>query len=393
MLKSGVISPSDSPWASPVVLVRKKDGSIRFCVDYRKLNVITLKDAYPLPNIEDAVNTLSGAKYFCTLDLASGYWQVELTDEAKRKSAFVTREGLFEWNVMPFGLSNAPATFERLMELVLRGMTWKQCVVYIDDVIVFGETFDVTHDRLRKVFTRLRDAHLRLKPKKCHLFKDSTLYLGYLVSQRGIEPDPVKVESIRTWNPPCNLNGLRRFLGTCSYHRKFIPNFAHIAEPLIQLTRQRKNPTFVWGEPQQAAFEALRTALITEPVLSHPQRDGQFILDTDASAYAIGAVLYQVQDGDEKVISYASKTLTDTQRNYCTTKRELLAVVRMVKYFRHYLWGAPFTIRTDHASLSWLLRFKDADGMLARWLAELASFQFTIQYREGKNHLNADGLS
>ena len=193
MLSAGVIQPSDSPWASPVVLVRKKDGSVRFCIDYRKLNNITSKDAYPLPNIEDAVNTLCGAQYFCTLDLASGYWQVELTEDAKRKSAFVTREGLFEFNVMPFGLSNAPATFERLMELVLRGMTWRQCVVYIDDVIVFGTTFEETHNRLINVFDRLRQAHLKLKPKKCFLFKDSTLYLGYQVSSRGVEPDPAKI--------------------------------------------------------------------------------------------------------------------------------------------------------------------------------------------------------
>ena len=393
MLSSGVITPSDSPWASPVVLIRKKDGSIRFCVDYRKLNNITQKDAYPLPNIEDAVNTLCGAKFFCTLDLASGYWQVELSEEAKRKSAFVTREGLFEFNVMPFGLSNAPATFERLMELVLKGMTWKQCVVYIDDVIVFGTSFEETHNRLINVFDRLRQSRLKLKPKKCHLFKDSTLYLGYQVSAKGIEPDPAKLEAIRTWSPPCNLKGLRSFLGTCSYHRKFIPNFAHIAEPLIQLTRKRKYPTFVWEEPQQNAFLTLRNALMTEPVLSHPQPDGEFILDTDASNYAIGGALYQIQDNEERVIFYASKTLTDSQRNYCTTKRELLAVVRMVKYFRHYLWGVPFTIRTDHASLAWLLRFKDADGMLARWLAELALFQFTITYRNGDKHLNADGLS
>ena len=393
MLKSGVITESDSPWASPVVLVRKKDGSVRFCIDYRKLNNVTLKDAYPLPNIEDAVNTLCGAKYFCTLDLASGYWQVELTEDAKRKSAFVTREGLFEFNVMPFGLSNAPATFERLMELVLRGMTWRQCVVYIDDVIVFGTSFDETHGRLTRVFDRLRQAHLKLKAKKCFLFKDSTLYLGYMVSSRGIEPDPAKIEAIRTWNPPCNLKGLRAFLGMCSYHRKFIPNFAHIAEPLILMTRKRKNPVFVWGEDQQSAFEHLRNSLMTEPVLSHPTKDGKFVLDTDASNHAIGGALYQIQDGEERVISYASKTLTDSQRNYCTTKRELLAVVRMIKYFRHYLWGAPFTIRTDHASLAWLLRFKDADGMLARWLAELALFQFTIMYRSGDKHLNADGLS
>ncbi len=229
MLSAGIITPSDSPWASPIVLVRKKDGSVRFCVDYRKLNAVTVKDAYPLPNIEDAVNTLAGAKYFCTLDLASGYWQVEMSEEAKQKTAFVTREGLFQFNVMPFGLSNAPATFERLMELVLKGMTWRQCVVYIDDIIVFGETFKETHERLQSVFGRLRQAHLRLKPKKCFLFKPSTLYLGYVVSAEGVKPDPNKVEALRTWHRPCDIKGLRAFLGMASYHRKFITNFSEIA--------------------------------------------------------------------------------------------------------------------------------------------------------------------
>ena len=391
MLSAGIITPSDSPWASPIVLVRKKDGSVRFCVDYRKLNAVTVKDAYPLPNIEDAVNTLAGAKYFCTLDLASGYWQVEMSEEAKQKTAFVTREGLFQFNVMPFGLSNAPATFERLMELVLKGMTWRQCVVYIDDIIVFGETFKETHERLQSVFGRLRQAHLRLKPKKCFLFKPSTLYLGYVVSAEGVKPDPNKVEALRTWHRPCDIKGLRAFLGMASYHRKFIRNFSEIAEPLINLTR-RKNP-WLWEGPQQVAFETLRTALMTEPVLAHPLRDGEFILDTDASAHSLGGALYQMQSGEERLIGYASKTLSGAQKNYCTTKRELLAVVRMVKQFRHYLWGTKFTIRTDHASLTWLLRFKDADGMLARWIAELALYQLTVSYREGKNHLNADGLS
>ena len=391
MLSAGVIAPSESPWASPVVIVRKKDGSVRFCVDYRRLNAVTVKDAYPLPNIEDAVNTLSGAQYFCTLDLASGYWQVELSEEAKQKTAFVTREGLFQFNVMPFGLSNAPATFERLMELVLKGMTWRQCVVYIDDIIVFGKTFEETHTRLQAVFDRLRQARLRLKPKKCFLFKPSTLYLGYVVSSEGVKPDPNKVESLRTWHRPCDLKGLRAFLGMASYHRKFIRNFAEVAEPLINLTR-RKTP-WSWEDPQQQAFDILRTALMTEPVLAHPTREGEFILDTDASAHSLGGALYQVQGGEERLIGYASKTLSGAQKNYCTTKRELLAVVRMVKQFRHYLWGTRFTVRTDHASLTWLLRFKDADGMLARWIAELAPYQITVSYREGKNHLNADGLS
>ena len=391
MLKAGVIEPSDSPWSSPVVLVKKKDGSIRFCVDYRQLNNVTRKDAYPLPNIEDALSVLAGAKYFCTLDLASGYWQVELSEDAKQKSAFCTRKGLYQFNVMPFGLSNAPATFERLMELCLKGLCWRQCVVYIDDIIVFGKTFHDCHARLENVFSRLRSTNLKLKPKKCHLFKPSTIYLGNKISEDGIEPDPTKVEAARTWSPPCTLKGVRSFLGFASYHRRFIPKFADVAEPLNILNR--KGQPFIWGEAQQNSFEKLRTALMSAPVLSHPLPQGEYLLDTDASLSAIGGALYQLQDGEERLISYASRTLSPTQRNYCTTKRELLAVVHMVHHYRHYLWGRPFRIRTDHASLRWLLNFKAAEGMLARWIVKLAEYDFKIEYREGKSHSNADGLS
>ena len=391
MLKAGIIEPSESPWASPIVLVRKKDGSTRFCIDYRKLNDVTKKDAYPLPHIEDALSTLAGSKYFCTLDLASGYWQVELSDDAKPKTAFCTRQGLFQFNVLPFGLSNAPATFERLMELVLKGLTWRQCVVYIDDIIVFGETFEDTLGRLTEVFNRLRSANLKLKPKKCFLFKPSTLYLGFQVSGNGVSPDPAKLEAVKQWSRPCTVKGVRSFLGFANYHRKFIPNYADMSEPLSRLTR--KSEPFIWGETQQHAFDSLKQALTSAPVLVHPRREGEFILDTDASLTGIGGALYQVQDGEERVIGYSSKLLSRTQRNYCTTKRELLAVVRMVDYFRHYLWGTEFRIRTDHSSLRWLLNFKDADGMLARWLAKLSQYNFHLEYREGKSHLNADALS
>jgi len=391
MLGAGVIERSESPWASPVVLVRKKDGSIRFCIDFRELNDITKKDAYPLPNIEDAISTLAGSEYFCTLDLAAGYWQVEMSQEAKQKTSFCTRNGLYQFNVMPFGLSNAPATFERLMELVLKGLTWSQCVVYIDDIIVFGKDFSECHLRLVEVFKRLQGAHLRLKPKKCKLFRSSTLYLGYVVSGHGIETDPEKIGPVKTWPAPCTLKQLRSFIGLASYHRKFIPNFSEVAEPLYELLQ--KQASFNWGARQAAAFAELKRLLITAPVLVHPLPEGEFLLDTDASLTGIGGALYQMQDGEERLISYASKTLGKTQRNYCTTRRELLAVVRMVEHFRHYLWGRRFRVRTDHSSLRWLLNFKNADGMISRWISRLAEFDMEISFRSGKSHQNADALS
>jgi len=391
MLKAEVIEPSDSPWGAPVVLVRKKDGTTRFCVDYRKLNDISIKDAYPLPNIEETFDSLSGANMFCSLDLASGYWQVEMADSSKAKTAFITRNGLFQFRVMPFGLCNAPATFERLMEIVLRGLLWKRCLVYLDDIICYGRTFAETLANLGVVLQRLKDAELTLKPKKCELFKDRLLFLGFVIDGDGVRCDPDKVAAIRKWAPPTDLSELRSFVGFASYHRRFIKGFAQIANPLVRLTK--KGTPFDWGSEQETAFRTLQTALITAPVLVHPNRDDPFVLDTDASATAMGGEISQVQDGLERVIAYASQTFSREEANYCTTKRELLAVIRMMEKFRHYLWGRHFTVRTDHGSLRWLSNFRDSDGMLARWLVRLAQFDFTIVHRAGVKHLNADGLS
>ena len=391
MLDKDIIEPCDSPWASPVVMVRKKDGSWRFCVDYRKLNELTLKDSYPLPHIDDTFDTLAGAQYFCALDLASGYWQVEMEKRDKAKTAFVTKQGLYQFKVMPFGLCNAPATFERLMEMVLKGYLWKRCMVYIDDVIVFGESFDQTLENLSMVLERIRAAGLTLKPKKCELFTQEILYLGFMVTGQGIRPDPSKIKCVQNWPRPCGVGDVRSFLGFASYHRRFVKDFAQIARPLTVLTL--KNKTFEWGPSQEHAFTVLKDRLCRTPVLDHPRTGVEFILDTDASGFAIGGVLSQKVDGVERVIAYASTALSASQINYCTTHRELLAVVRMIQRFRHYLWGRKFTIRSDHSSLRWLLNYKDADGMLARWLAKLQEFDFHIEHRPGRFHGNADGLS
>ena len=391
MLQAGVIAPSESPWGSPVVLVKKKDGTMRFCVDYRKLNDVTIKDAYPLPNIEETFDTLTESKMFCSLDLASGFWQLEMAEASKEKTAFSSRKGLFEFQVMPFGLCNAPATFERLMEIVLRGMLWSRCMVYLDDIICYGKTFSDTLENLRLVLQRLQGAHLKLKPKKCELFKDQILFLGFIIDGSGIRCDPDKIEAVRKWAPPTDLGEVRSFLGFASYHRRFIKGFSEMAAPLIQLTK--KGIPFIWESEQEDSFHKLQSALITAPVLVHPTRHDPFILDTDASAYAMGGEISQIQDGVERVVAYASQTFSREERNYCTTKRELLAVIRMMEKFRHYLWGRHFTVRTDHGSLRWLSNFKDSDGMLARWLVRLTQYDFEIVHRIGTKHTNADGLS
>ena len=391
LLDKDFITPSHSPWATPVVLVAKKGSGWRLCCDYRKLNDVTVKDAYPLPRIDDTLDRLSGAKGFCTLDLSGAYWQVELDDDAKQKSAFTVQGGLYNWNVMPFGLCNAPSTFERLMEHVLTGLHWKSLLVYLDDIIVFGRNVTEIATRLEEVFERLRSAGLKLKPSKCFLFKPQVHYLGHIVSAEGIHTEPDKVKTIQDWPAPTTVTQVKSFIGLASYYRRFIHNFADIATPLHRLSS--KNTKFDWSSECQAAFEELKRRLTSAPILAYPAEEGQFILDTDASAFAMGGVLSQVHNDEEHVIAYGSKSFKKEERNYCVTRRELLAVVHFLKYYRHYLYGRAVIVRTDHAALRWLCNFKEAEGQLARWLEVLSSYDLKIEHRPGARHQNADALS
>ena len=391
MLKRNVIEPSSSPWASPVVLVKKKDSTWRFCVDYRKVNEVTVKDSYPLPRIDDSSDTLSGSKWFSTLDLQSGYWQVEMVEEDKEKTAFATGIGLFHFHAMPFGLCNSPATFERLMERVLSGLHWQICLVFLDDIIVYAGTFEEELKRLGEVFDRLQMANLKLSPKKCVLFREEVAYLGHIVSKDGIAPDPGKIDAVQRWPQPQNLTAVRSFLGLCSYYRRFIPNFSSIAKCLSQLTE--KDKPFIWTTECEKAFQLLKTELTQAPILAYPNPEGQLILDTDASQFGIGAVLSQMQDDQERVLAYYSRTLTKPERRYCVTRKELLAVVQAMKHFHHYLYGTQLLVRTDHNALRWLMDFKNPVGQTARWLEVVGTYRFKIEHRPGKRHGNADGLS
>ena len=391
MKEQGLIEKSCSPWSSPLVLVRKKDGSLRCCVDYRLLNDVTIKDSYPLPKIDETLDALSGAQWFSTLDLKSGYHQVTVADQDKQKTAFSSESKLWQWRVMPFGLCNAPATFERLMEVVLSGLHWQTLLVYLDDIVVFGKSFQDELERLREVLKRMRGAGLKLSPQKCHLFRREVRFLGHVVSNKGVSTDPSKTEAVDTWPVPRNKKELRSFLGLCTFYRKFVKDFATIAAPLHWLTKD--NVEFSWDEKCTAAFKHLKHVLTHSPVLAYPNPDAEFILDTDASSCGIGAVLSQNTDGVERVIAYYSRSMAPSERNYCTTRRELLAVVEAVRHFHHFLYGTAFCIRTDHAALKWLRNLKDPEGQLARWLTRLEQYNFKIQHRPGAKHGNADCLS
>ena len=391
MERQGVIERSTSAWSSPVVLVTKKDGTTRFCVDYRKLNDITQKDSYPLPRIDDTIDALSGAQWFSTLDLKSGYWQVPLEEDAKEKTAFSTGTGLWQFTVMPFGLCNAPATFERLMEQVLSGLPTSIALLYLDDILVPGRTFNQQIENLRTVFQRLKSARLKLNPKKCILFRKEVKYLGHVVSAHGVVPDPGKIKAIVTWPRPACVRDVRSFLGLASYYRRFIAGYSEVAAPLHLYTQ--KGVPFVWSEAAEAAFTRLKEILSNAPVLAYPDPAATFILGTDASNEGIGAVLSQGIDGEERPVAFFSRTLTRPQRNFCVTRRELLAVVKSIKQFHTYLYGQQFVVRTDHSALQWLLNFRHPEGQVARWLEVLQSYSFTIQHRPGPNHSNADALS
>ena len=393
MLEQGVIEPSESPWASPVVLVRKKDDSLRYCVDYRKLNKVTKKDSYPLPNMQECLDSLGQAKYFSTMDLCSGYWQVGMTEAAKVKSAFYgVGGGLWQFRVMPFGLSNAPATFERLMERVLGQLQWQICLCYIDDILVYSSTISEHLSRLETVLSRLENANLKLKPKKCHFFQSKVTFLGHVVSSDGISTDPAKVEKVLNCDAPTNVHELRSLVGFLSYYRRFIPQFTELAKPLIAMTEKDKR--FSWGPDQEKSFTKLKQALCSAPVLAYPQADSPFMLDTDASDVGIGAVLSQVQGGEERVIAYGSRVLTKAERNYCVTRRELLAVVHFTNHYRHFLLGRRFTVRTDNSAVRNMNAMAyEPVGQIARWLEKLQSFDFVAEHRPGRQHSNADGMS
>jgi hypothetical protein len=391
MMKHKLIRPSNSPWTSPVVLVKKKNGKLRFCVDYRKLNNVTKKDAYPLPRIDEMLNTLAGSHWFSTLDLASGYWQVAMHPRDKEKTAFVTRYGTYEFNVMPFGLCNAPATFQRLMDRVYEGIAWKFVVVYLDDTIVYSRTFDDHLKHLNEVFRRIKQAGLRLNIEKCNFWMQRLPFLGHIIAPSGIAPDPTKIEAVQKIQPPQNITQLRSFLGLAGYYRQFIQNFSAVAKPLNRLLQ--KDEPYRWTHIQQEAFNELKDRLTAAPILAYPNFRKTFILATDASYYGFGATLSQLdQNHKEHPIAYASKSLRKEEVNYGATELECAAVVWAIEHFHKYLGATKFILVTDHSALKWL-RTAEPKGRIGRWILKLQPYNFEIFHKPGRIHSNVDALS
>jgi hypothetical protein len=391
--QQGLIVPSHSPWTSPALVVGKANGKMRLVVDYRQLNKVTKPDAYPLPKISEMLDALAHSRYFSTLDLTSGFWQVAMHAIDQEKTAFSTKFGTYEFTVMPFGLCNAPATFQRLMDNVFYDVTWKFVLVYMDDIIIYSKTLEDHCAHLEQVIQLLIKAGLKLNPDKCDFFRKQILFLGHLVSEEGIRPNPTLVEKIRECPFPTSKRKVRSFLGLASYYRRFIKDFSKIAKPLYDLTKQNIN--FRWTEDCQKAFEHLRTCLTTKPVVIYPDFTKPFILHTDASDYAIGAVLAQLDETKkEHVIAYASRILNEAERNYTVTEKECLAIIWATKYFHHFLQGHEFSIVTDHEAIPWLRKHKQPKGRLARWIIHLSEYEpYGLIKRKGSDHTNADALS
>lgn len=392
LLKKGYIEPCRSAYSSPITLAQKKNGSWRLCMDFRHLNSKSDPDAYPLPRIGTILERLRNAKYISSLDLKDGYWQIPLEENSKKYTAFtVPGKGLFQWRVMPFGLHSAPATFQRALDGVIGPDLEPYAFAYLDDIIVIGSTLEEHFSNLQKVFQRLREANLKINPEKCEFFKKETKYLGHVVSERGIHTDPDKVSAIREMSAPRSTRELRRFLGVASWYRRFVPDFAAIAQPLTSLLKKGKH--WKWKEEQQAAFEMLKAKLTEAPILACPDFSKTFILQTDASNYGLGAVLTQELEEGERVIAYASRTLNGAEKNYSATEKECLAIIWGIRKMRAYVEGYRFHVITDHLSLKWLNSIDNPTGRLARWALELQQYNFTVQYRKGKQNVVADALS
>lgn len=395
MLKLGVIQPSQSPWCSPLWLVPKSSGEYRVCFDGRKLNSVTVKDTYPMPQIDSILNKLRDAKYLTSIDLRQAFFQIPLEESSRPKTAFaVYGKGLFEFRVMPFGLANSPKTMVRLMDRVLNPALVPFCFVYLDDIIVATPTFPLHIKILSQVFQQLKNAQLTVNLKKCEFCRSSLKFLGFIVDKDGLRTNPEKVDAILNYPTPKNTTEIKRLIGLVGWYRRFIKDFSTLSSPINNLLHGRKKgQPIVWTPEAEAAFSEIKSRLTSAPVLASPDFSKPFVIQCDASETGLGAVLYQECDGIEHPVAYASKSLTTVQRSYFTTEKELLAVIFGIEKFRSYVEGTHFTVETDHSSLLWLNNLANPSGRLTRWAVKLSQFDFTIKHRKGSLNVVADALS
>ena len=394
MLDSGIIEPSLSNWSSPLVPVTKKDGSLRLCVDYRKVNAVSKMDAYPMPRVDNIIDQLGKAKFITTLDLTRGYWQVPMADTDRHKTAFSSPMGLFQFRVMPFGLCGAPATFQRLMDRVLSGFQGYSAA-YLDDLVIYSDTWQEHLQHLRHILQRLKSNGLTAKPTKCQFGMAQCSYLGHRVGSGIILPEMDKLEAVKSYPIPKTKKDVRSFLGLTGYYRKFISGYASMSAPLTNLTRKTAPNAVTWTDECDRAFVSLKTALCSAPVLYSPRFDIPFILQTDASDRGIAAILSQVlnKDGSDHPIAFFSRKLLPREQRYSTVEKECLAIKAGMEAFRVYLLGRPFTVQTDHRALAWLYRLQDSNSRLACWSLALQPYDFTVVHRKGTANGNADALS
>ncbi|KMQ86252.1 reverse ribonuclease integrase, partial [Lasius niger] len=392
MLKGGIIEPSFSEWSNPVVMVKKPNGKYRFCLDFRKVNEVSKKDAYPLPNMSAILDKLRAAQYISTLDLSQAYFQIPLAKDSREITAFsVPDKGLYHFTRMPYGLTGAPATFQRLLDKLIGPEMEPFAFAYLDDIIIATPTFEEHIVWLKKVLAKISSADLTINPEKCEFCKSYVKYLGFIVQKEGLTVDPDKTLPIMEFPIPKNIKQLRRFLGIASWYRRFIPHLTTITEPLTRLLK--KNKRWEWGEEQSSAVQTIKEHLTTAPVLACPDFERPFVLQTDASSVGVGAVLTQNFEEGERVIAFASRALADPERKYSVTEQECLAVVWAIKKFRPYLEGYKFTVITDHSSLRWLHNLRNPTGRLARWALELLEYDYEIIHRKGALHHVPDALS
>ena len=417
LLDAEIIKPSSSPYASPIVLVRKKNGKLRLCIDYRKVNSRTIRDSYPIPKISEIFTALHGAQWFTTMDLKMGFHQIPMAESSKDITAFTCPFGLYQFERMSQGLKNSPLTFQRLMDKCVGDMNMKELLVYLDDLIVHGRSVEEAEERLFKTLDRLRSFNLKLDPKKCMFFQSSVKHLGHIVSAEGVKPDPDKISALTTWPKPKTLQDLKSFLGFTGYFRDYVKNYSQIVKPLNKLTNgyipqktirrlkakgKKPKPTLtmnsditgLWTDECQNAFDTIISKLTSEPVLGFADLSSPFILHTDASNIGLGACLYQKQGEQIKVIAYGSRGLSKSELNYPAHKKEFLALKWAVTdKFHDYLYGGKFTAVTDNNPLTYVLTSAKLDATGYRWLAALSVYDFDLKYRRGLNHNDADGLS